>query len=169
MLLRQLISMEKTDAGYILHGDAADILLIFMTDDIIRFRVSFRKDFKEESYTLVTTAWADRMDGLLQGERVRIKALDVPCREQEDKLVFSTKTCILEVNRKPVYMTLKNLDGKIIYQDLKERAFEEDQLGRLSHFSRIDPALDHFYGFGEKTGHLDKIHGQEGKASADVP
>lgn len=156
MLLRQLISMEKTDAGYILHGDVADILLIFMTDDIIRFRVSFRKDFKEESYTLVTTAWADRMDGLLQGERVRIKALDVPCREQEDKLVFSTKTCILEVNRKPVYMTLKNLDGKIIYQDLKERAFEEDQLGRLSHFSRIDPALDHFYGFGEKTGHLDK-------------
>ena len=58
--------------------------------------------------------------------------------------------------RSPVYMTLKNLDGKIIYQDLKERAFEEDQLGRLSHFSRIDPALDHFYGFGEKTGHLDK-------------
>ena len=59
MLLRQLISMEKTDAGYILHGDVADILLIFMTDDIIRFRVSFRKDFKEESYTLVLgqTVW----------------------------------------------------------------------------------------------------------------
>ncbi len=156
MLLRQLKSMEKTEAGYILHGDAADVLLVFMTDDIIRFRVSFRKEFKEESYTLVTTAWEDRMDDLLKGERVRIKALEIPCEEQEDKLVFATGTCILEVSRNPFYMTLKTLDGKVVYQDLRERAFEEDQLGRLSHFSRIDPVSDHFYGFGEKTGHLDK-------------
>ena len=65
MLLRELKSIEKTGSGYILHGDAADVLLIFMTDDVIRVRVSFRRDFKEESYTLVTTAWEDRMDELL--------------------------------------------------------------------------------------------------------
>lgn len=156
MLLRELRSIEKTDTGYILHGDAADVLLIFMTDDIIRIRVSFKKEFKEESYTLVTTAWADRMDDLLKGERVRIEALDIPCQETEKKLVFSTRTCTLEVNKKPLHFTLKTPDGKIVYQDLKERAFEEDQIGRLSHYSKIDPANDHFYGFGEKTGHLDK-------------
>lgn len=156
MLLRELKSIEKTEAGYILRGDAADILLIFMTDDIIRIRVSFRKDFKEESYTLVTTAWADRMDDLLGDERVRIQPLDIPCEETEKKLVFSTGTCTLEVTKKPLHFTLKTLDGKVIYQDLKERAFEEDQLGRLSHYSKVDMASDHFYGFGEKTGHLDK-------------
>ena len=69
MLLRELKSIEKTGSGYILHGDAADVLLIFMTDDVIRVRVSFRRDFKEESYTLVTTAWEDRMDELLKDER----------------------------------------------------------------------------------------------------
>lgn len=148
--------MEKTENGYILHGDTADVLLVFMTDDVIRIRVSFQRNFKEESYTLVTTAWEDRMDDLLKGERVRIQALDVPYTETEKKLVFSTKTCTLEVNKKPLYFTLKTLDGKVIYQDLRERAFEEDQIGRLSHFSRIDMATDHFYGFGEKTGHLDK-------------
>lgn len=156
MLLREWKSMEKTENGYILHGDTADVLLIFMTDDVIRIRVSFQKNFKEESYTLVTTAWEDRMDDLLKGERVQIQALDVPCEETEKKLVFSTKTCTLEVNKKPLYFTLKTLDGKVVYQDLRERAFEEDQLGRMSHFSRIDMATDHFYGFGEKTGHLDK-------------
>ena len=156
MLLREWKSMEKTENGYILHGDTADVLLIFMTDDVIRIRVSFQKNFKEESYTLVTTAWEDRMDDLLKGERVQIQALDVPCEETEKKLVFSTKTCTLEVNKKPLYFTLKTLDGKVVYQDLRERAFEEDQLGRLSHFSRIDMATDHFYGFGEKTGYLDK-------------
>lgn len=46
--------------------------------------------------------------------------------------------------------------GKLIYQDLRERAFEKDQIGRLSHFSKVDRDYDHFYGFGEKTGHLDK-------------
>lgn len=156
MLLRELTSIEKTAAGYILHGDAADILLIFMTDDVIRVRVSFRRNFKEESYTLVTTAWPDRMDKLLEGERTRIQPLDIPYRQEGGKLVFATKTCILEVNRKPLYFTLKTPEGKIVYQDLRERAFEEDQLGRLSHYSKIDPAGDHFYGFGEKTGHLDK-------------
>lgn len=156
MLLRELTSIEKTAAGYILHGDAADVLLIFMTDDVIRVRVSFRREFKEESYTLVTTAWEDRMDGLLEGERTRIQPLTIPYEENGGKLVFATKTCILEVSRKPFHFTLKTPDGKIVYQDLKERAFEEDQLGRLSHYSKIDPVNDHFYGFGEKTGHLDK-------------
>ena len=39
---------------------------------------------------------------------------------------------------------------------LRERAFEKDRIGRLSHFSKVDRDYDHFYGFGEKTGHLDK-------------
>lgn len=156
MLLRELRSIEKTENGYLLHGDAADVKLVFMTDDIIRVRVSFNQEFKEESYTLVTTAWPDRMDDLLKDERTRIQALDVPCQEEADKLVFSTGTCTLEIRKKPFALTLKTLDGTIVYQDLKERAFEEDQLGRLSHYSKIDPAYDHFYGFGEKTGHLDK-------------
>jgi alpha-glucosidase len=32
-----------------------------------------------------------------------------------------------------------------------------DQLGRISHYNEIDLQNDHFYGFGEKTGKLDKL------------
>ena len=39
---------------------------------------------------------------------------------------------------------------------MKERAFDKDQLGRITHYSEIQAETDHFYGFGEKTGHLDK-------------
>ena len=45
MILREYISHEKTECGYIIHGDAADILLAFMTDDVIRVRVSFNREF----------------------------------------------------------------------------------------------------------------------------
>lgn len=156
MLLKKYESCEKTDIGYILHGDCADVLLVFLSDDVIRVRVSFDRTFREESYTLVTTAWEDRMDGLLKDERVRIAPLDISCEETSGGLRFRTGSLRLEICREPFSMRLYAADGTLIYQDLKERAFEKDQLGRLSHYSRIDYAADHFYGFGEKTGHLDK-------------
>lgn len=156
MLLKHFQSVEKTENGYRIHGDNADVMLVFMTDDIIRVRVSFDRRFKEESYTLVTTAWPDRMDKMLAGERTRITALDVPCEETDKTLTFRTATLKLVFRKCPFSMLLYTADGELIYQDLRERAFEKDQLGRLSHYSRMDRAHDHFYGFGEKTGHLDK-------------
>lgn len=156
MLLKHFQSVEKTENGYRIHGDNADVMLVFMTDDIIRVRVSFDRRFKEESYTLVTTAWPDRMDNLLAGERTRITALDVPCEETDKTLTFRTATLKLVFRKCPFSMLLYTADGELIYRDLRERAFEKDQLGRLSHYSRMDRAHDHFYGFGEKTGHLDK-------------
>lgn len=156
MLLKHFQSVEKTENGYRIHGDNADVMLVFLTDDIIRVRVSFDRLFKEESYTLVTTAWPDRMDTLLAGERTRITALDVPCEETDKTLTFRTATLKLVFRKCPFSMLLYTADGELIYQDLRERAFEKDQLGRLSHYSRMDRAHDHFYGFGEKTGYLDK-------------
>ena len=158
MLLRSFESFEKTENGYLIHGDAADVKLVFMTDDIIRIRVHFDKGtpMEEESYTLVTTAWEDRMDTLLKDERTRITALDVPCAEDDKALTFETAHLTLKLFKKPFHFELFDKSGKLIYQDLRERAFEKDQIGRLSHFSKVDRDYDHFYGFGEKTGHLDK-------------
>lgn len=156
MILNRVESIESVENGYIVHGDTADALLIFMSDDIIRFRVSFDRCFPEESYTLVTTAWPDRMDELLKEERKRIKALDITCEDTGNALVFKTAHISLSLNKEPFYLTVYDLDGNIIYQDLKTRAYEKDYLGRLSHYSSIDPEYDHFYGFGESTGTLDK-------------
>lgn len=156
MLLKKIISCEQTDIGYILHGDTADVALIFMTDDIIRVRVSFDRRFDEASYTLVTTAWPDQMDELLASERTRIEPLHINCKEQEDTLVFSTDTLRLVMRKEPFSMQVFTTDGMLLYEDLRERAFEKDHLGRLFHYSRLDEMNDHFYGFGEKTGNPDK-------------
>lgn len=126
MLLREFRSLEKTDNGYIIHGDAADAMLVFMTDDLLRIRVSFDRAFKEESYTLVTTAWPDRMDELLADERKRITALDVPAEETESTITFTTAKVKLVLCKKPFSFTLYDLDGNVIHQDLRERAFEQD-------------------------------------------
>ena len=92
MILREYISHEKTECGYIIHGDVADVLLVFMTSDIIRIRVSFSREFPERSYSLVHTSWPDDNDELFKGERERIKALDVECVDAESSLTFTTST-----------------------------------------------------------------------------
>ena len=156
MLLQHYLSHEKTENGWLLHGNAADVLLVFLSDDVIRIRVSFARSFDEASYTLVTTAWPDRLDPLFEGERTRIQALDVPCGESEKELRFATATCTLVLNKEPFFFKLLDSEGRTVYRDLAERSFEKDQLGRLSHYSCMDREKDHFFGFGEKTGHLDK-------------
>ena len=156
MILKRFESLEKTDNGYLIHGDCADVMVVFLSDDVIRVRTSFTRQFPEASYTLVTTAWADRLDPLFAGERTRIAALDVPCEETEKALTFTTATLKLVLNKQPFAFSLYTAGGECVYRDLPERAFEVDQLGRLSHYSCLDRKNDHFYGFGEKTGHLDK-------------
>lgn len=148
--------MERKDGAFLLHTDNADIKVCFVTDEIVRVRASFDHELAEESYVLVTTAWEDRMDTLLKDERTRITALDVPCAEDDKTLTFETAHLTLKLFKKPFHFELFDKSGKLIYQDLRERAFEKDQIGRLSHFSKVDREFDHFYGFGEKTGHLDK-------------
>ena len=156
MLLRKYVSHEKTENGWLIHGDTADVMLVFMTDDIVRIRVSFTGEFREESYTLVTTAWADRLDPLFEGERQRIVSLSVGCKENDKELLFTTATMRLVLRKEPFSFAAYDHDGNAIYRDLPERAYEKDQLGRLSHYSCMDRENDHFFGFGEKTGHLDK-------------
>ena len=156
MLVNCLHSYEKTENGWLLHADTADVLVVFLTDDIIRIRVNFDRKFEEASYTLVTTAWPDRLDPLFEGERKRIEALDISCAENEKTLTFETASLKLVLLKKPFSFRLLDQTGNTLYRDLPERAFEKDHLGRLSHYSCMDRERDHFYGFGEKTGHLDK-------------
>lgn len=157
MILKKFKGIKKIANGYYIVGDHADVKIVFLTDDIIRVRTSFDKKFKEESYSLVMTAWEDRLDPLFTEERVRITPLEVEYLETEKTIAFKTKTLELVMHKEPFGFRLLNKKGEEIYSDLMQRSYEQDQLGRLYHFNVIDIDKDHFYGFGEQTGHLDKI------------
>ena len=73
MFVKNVLSWERTDLGYVVHTASADALLVFMSDDVIRVRVDFAKTFTERSYALVTTAWDDQLDEVLKDERTRIQ------------------------------------------------------------------------------------------------
>lgn len=157
MIARRVEKITKTDNGYIeIITDKGEARLWILTDDVIRLRFSFDRKFEEASYALVTTAWEDSFDTLFKGERKRIKSLSLPIEEDEKEAVIKTSSMTLLINKDPFYITLKDKNGNIFYEDLPERSYEIDFLGRISHYSKIDGESDHFYGFGEKNGGLDK-------------
>ena len=49
MIVKRYESREQLDNGWLLHADAADVLLVFLSDDVIRIRVNFDRKFDEAS------------------------------------------------------------------------------------------------------------------------
>ncbi|MCO6542416.1 MAG: DUF4968 domain-containing protein [Lactobacillus sp.] len=168
MLITKFKNISKIDNGYVVHTDVADIMLVFLTDDIVRIRVSFDKEFKEASYALVTTAWKDDLDNLFKNERKRIKALDIAYEDNNNEILFKTQSLKIILNKNPLYFTIYDKNGTLLYNDIHERSFEKDFLGRLYHYNEIDLEHDHFYGFGERTGKLDKLHNRMRNAAKDA-
>lgn len=154
-ICRRLISYEDIGEAYILHGDCADIMLYFMTEDLIRIRASFKREFPEESYVLMTTAWEDRLDTLFQGERKRIQPIRPELIDSGEKLEFSTMRLSLTIKKEPLEILLKDKEGNELYSTEKLYPFILDSNKRISNYFRMKED-DCFYGFGEKVGELDK-------------
>ena len=150
-----LTSMEPQGDAFLLHTNCADIKVCFVTDEIVRVRASFDKELAEESYVLATTAWEDRLDPLFEGERTRVAAVKPAVEDGKDTVTFTTNTLRLVVDKDPISFKLYNADGDLLYSDLAGNPFVLDSNNRINHYSRMEEE-DCFYGFGEKTGVLNK-------------
>jgi len=153
---REFKLISKSKNGYIVKTDGPSIQIVFLTDDIIRVRGSFNHEFEEASYSLSLTAWDDEFDELLKDYRTRVESLAIDYKETDEYIVFETETLILQMLKKPFGFRLFNKEKKLIYSDLIGRNFVQDHLGRVFHYNQYKPKSDHFYGFGERAGHLDK-------------
>ena len=147
--------MERKDGAFLLHTDNADIKVCFVTDEIVRVRASFDHELAEESYVLMTTAWEDRMDALFKGERTRVEPFAAQVTEDDSTLTFATGKVTLVVDKDPINFKLLAADGSELYSTLPGNPFVKDSNNRVVAYSRMKED-DCFYGFGEKTGLLDK-------------
>ncbi|WP_029233374.1 glycoside hydrolase family 31 protein [Butyrivibrio sp. VCB2006] len=154
-ILREILSYQKNNGAYILQGDCADIKLLFLTDEILRIRASFDREFPEESYVLMTTAWEDRLDELFAGERKRLSPFEAEFSDENGILTFSTGKLTLKVRTSPAEFVLEDSEGNKLYSTEGLYGFVQDSNNRNINYSRMKEE-DCFYGFGEKTGELNK-------------
>ncbi len=151
----KITGYKNLGSEFILNTNCADIKLYFLTDEIIRVRASFNKEFAEESYILSLTAWADRLDELFKGERTRVEPAKFNFIEDDSALKFSTKKLTLEINKDSINIKLFDAEGTELYSSLAGNPFTLDSNKRITHYSRMNED-DCFYGFGEKAGVLNK-------------
>lgn len=145
----------RADGSFWVQTDAADIYIFFMGSEVVRVRASFDKTPAEESYVLMTTAWPDRLDPLFAGQRRRIPPFAPRVSESEQAWSFSTGKVTLVVEKQPLNIKLLAADGALLYSTLPGNPFVRDRNRRVTAYSRMEED-DCFYGFGEKTGPLNK-------------
>ena len=112
----QFMGLEPIGSQWLVHTNCADIKIIFVTDEIVRIRTSFDKEFAEESYVLMTTAWEDRLDPLFEGERTRVEPVKPAVEETETEIVFDTGKVRLVLTKDPIGFDL--YDGAVSYTHL---------------------------------------------------
>ena len=167
-ICRQLLSAAPAQGGAEVILDHARMRVYFMTERIVRLRVSFGTDnlsgdgqaqngtlADEASYVLQTTAWEDRLDGLFEGERIRLVPRKAELDETSDAVVLTTETLRLVLKKDPLEITLYTSDGVELYRSIAGNPFVRDTNRRITHYSRMEED-DCFYGFGEKGGPIDK-------------
>lgn len=154
-LCSKITGMDRVDGAFIVHTNCADIKVCFLTDEIARVRVAFDRELAEESYVLAATAWEDRLDSLFEGERTRLEGAKVEVTEADNKLVFVSAALRLELDRDPLCVRLYDNEGTELYSSLSGSPFILDSNNRVTHYSRMEEE-DCFYGFGEKSGNLNK-------------
>lgn len=157
-ICRKLESVKKIEEGYLIKLDKAFMKVIFVTDSILRLKVTFDEKSLEEpegSYVLQLTAWEDRLDHLFEGEREHVKALSCQMEESDDEIVISGGDKKLFIHKDPLNIKLVDADGDVIYEGIAGNPFVKDSNNRVTSYSKMKED-DLFYGFGEKTGPLNK-------------
>ena len=94
-------TVTRQDNYFSIQTNSVEIRLMFLTDSILRIRAGFDGDFAEESYSLVMTAWEDRMDDFLKNYRRRITAADALLTDGEKEAVIQGKELKVVVEKDP--------------------------------------------------------------------
>lgn len=154
-LCRRLLSVTPGPGYYVLHTDGVELRLWFLTDRVLRIRAGFDGTWAERSYTLLQTAWPDEMDTLLGSARRRVTPAAATLCEQDDRFTLQGSELRVEAWKEPFRLCVYDQAGNCLHADIPNIGYYEDANHRRIHTSEIDPD-DAFYGFGEKTGPLDK-------------
>ena len=156
-IIKRFEGAERRGNAWILHMNCADVMVVFVTDEIVRLRTSFDRKFPEGSYVLMTTAWADRLDPLFEGDRTRVEPVIPAFTESESQLIYDTGKLRLVFTKEPVGFDLYDAEGTLLFRELHGSPAARDANRRINHYVCMEED-DCYYGFGEKAGPLNKNH-----------
>lgn len=160
-------AVRRQDNYFSVMTNSVEIRIWFLTDSVLRIRAGFDGDFAEESYSLVMTAWEDRMDGFLKNYRKRISVAEAVLTDGNREAVIQGRELKIVVEKDPFRICVYDRGGTQLHADIVDLAYQEDSNHRRIHTSEISPE-DCFYGFGEKSGEFNKAQKFMGMSPKDA-
>lgn len=102
------------------------------------------------------TAWSSRTDELMKDERKIVEVAYSALADEEAKATIQGKKLKVEIQKNPFMISVYDELGNLIHRDTKELSYREDSNKRRFHTSDLSDK-DFYYGFGEKTGEINKL------------
>lgn len=148
MILGEVRGYHREGNRIYIETEETELILRFITDDIVN--VFLPVEYPEQDSKAIEN---------LQEKEVNLSVID------GEVLEIKTESIIVEVDS-PLALTFKDFEGNIINRDYQEGAISTEE--PLGVFKKLDPE-EHFYGFGEKTGYLDKAGDSLEMWNSDIP
>ena len=159
--------VKKLENCFSVSTNAVEIRIWFLTDDILRIRAGFDGDWDEASYSLTMTAWDSRTDELMKDCRKRVQTAAAELTDGDKQAVIQGSRLKVVVEKAPFRIMVYDKDGSLLHADIPDLAYREDSNHRRMHASQIE-ADDCFYGFGEKSGEINKAEKYMNMAPGDA-
>ena len=148
-------AVKDCGSYYSVATNAVELRIWFLTDDILRIRAGFDGDWDEASYSLTMTAWESRTDELMKDCRKRVQSAAASLTDGDRQAVIQGARLKVVIEKAPFRIMVYDKDGSLLHADIPDLAYREDSNHRRIHASQIE-ADDCFYGFGEKSGEINK-------------
>ncbi len=125
----------------VLKFHASEILIHFLSDTLFRVKLNPMGAVNEKTTdAVVKKAWSD---------------IELTVTENLDQYVCKTKDLEVRIDRNPFRLSVYNAEGQLINQDEPEKAVGWNEKKELF-VHKLMYEDERFYGFGEKSGYLNK-------------
>lgn len=139
LLLDRMTSFAPLPNGIEVRDGEARETITALRDDLLRIRVSRTGELPEDA------SWAVLANA-------RHSSVAVTLENADDHVGFRTNSLDVEIDRKTLAVTVRDLSGNVLQQDARPLRFDGDSF-RISKTMSED---EHFFGLGDKTGPLDR-------------
>lgn len=140
-----VVGVNKVEDGIVIDcEDKSQIKLQALAPDLVRVRVAFQKSIPERDHS-----WAI--------ERTKWDRVTTQVSESKDSVILETSELKVVVERQPLRISFYDRKtGNLINRDGQSMKFDPKS-GAVAAVKTLG-FEEHFYGLGEKAGHLDKRH-----------
>lgn len=139
LLLDRLTAFTPLPNGIEVRDGEASETITALRDDLLRIRVSRTGVLPEDA------SWAVLADA-------RHSSVSVTPENAGDYVGFRTNSLRVEIDRKTLALTVRDLSGNVLQQDARPLRYD----GASFRISKTMSEDEHFFGLGDKTGPLDR-------------